>query len=102
MATEVPALHDGKGQDPVLVSLDLIHEQGRQTLELLKSLVLLLTPREGAREGPTLEELLSKLVTQQQQLLTLGHETLTEVQQLGHSLTERDGEPGNSHRPLSS
>jgi len=41
-----------------------IEEQGRQTLELLRALVALLTPKEGGREGPSLEELLTTIIMQ--------------------------------------
>ncbi len=41
-----------------------IEEQGRQTLELLRALVTLLTPKEGGREGPSLEELLTTIIMQ--------------------------------------
>ncbi len=41
-----------------------IEEQGRQTLELLRALVALLTPKEGGREGPSLEDLLTTIIMQ--------------------------------------
>ena len=52
--------------------LAAIHEQVRQTLELVGTIVSLLMPKEGGREGPTLEELLAKLLSQQQQIIMIG------------------------------
>jgi len=52
----------GAAEDRAL--LVAIEEQGRQTLELLRALVALLTPKEGGREGPSLEDLLTTIIMQ--------------------------------------
>lgn len=51
--------------------LQAIHEQGRQTFELVRALVDLLTPKQGLPQGPTLEELLSALIVQQREAITV-------------------------------
>ena len=67
--------------------LSAILEQGRQTLELVKALVSLLAPK-GEQEGPTLEELLAKIITQQSQLITIGKMTQADLDRLGKALPE--------------
>ena len=67
--------------------LAAILEQGRQTLELVKALVGLLTPK-GEREGPTLEELLAKIMAQQAQLITIGKMTQADLDRLGKTLPD--------------
>lgn len=56
-----PAEIEAEAEGSLLLS---ILEQGRQTLELLRALVALLTPKEGGREGPSLEELLTTIIMQ--------------------------------------
>ena len=68
--------------------LAAIHEQGRQTLELVGTIVSLLMPKEGGREGPTLEELLAKLLSQQQQIIMIGKATQADVDWLGKALPD--------------
>ena len=48
-----------------------IEEQGRQTLELVRALIGMLMPKDGAREGPTLEELLATLIMQQREMIAV-------------------------------
>lgn len=67
--------------------LSAILDQGRQTLELVKALVGLLTPK-GEREGPTLEELLAKIMAQQTQIITIGRMTQSDLDRLGKGLPE--------------
>ena len=67
--------------------LAAILDQGRQTLELVKALVGLLTPK-GNREGPTLEELLAKIMAQQAKLITIGKMTQADLDRLGKTLPE--------------
>ena len=67
--------------------LAAILEQGRQTLELVKALVGLLAPK-GDQEGPTLEELLAKIMAQQNQLITIGKMTQADLDRLGKALPE--------------
>ena len=67
--------------------LAAILEQGRQTLELVKALVSLLAPK-GEQEGPTLEDLLAKIMTQQGQLITIGKMTQADLDRFGKALPE--------------
>jgi hypothetical protein len=77
--------------------LAAIHEQGRQTLELVGTIVSLLMPKEGGREGPTLEELLAKLLSQQQQIIMIGKAT-----RLGKTLPDAVAEVIDGNRSLRS
>jgi hypothetical protein len=67
-----------------------IREQTRETLELVRALVALMLPKEGGREGPTLEELISAMVAQQRDTLVL----LRMIQQGIHTLLDRSGADG--------
>ncbi len=78
-------LHDEPGATHEI--LTAILEQGRQTLELVKALVSLLAPK-GEQEGPTLEELLAKIMAQQSQLITIGKMTQADLDRLGKALPE--------------
>ena len=82
--------------------LAAIHEQGRQTLELVGTIVSLLMPKEGGREGPTLEELLAKLLSQQQQIITIGKATQADVDRLGKTLPDAVAEVIDGTRSLRS
>ena len=62
-------------------------DQGRQTLELVKALVGLLVSK-GNQEGPTLEELLAKIMAQQAQLITIGRMTQADLDRLGKTLPD--------------
>ena len=75
-----------------------IHEQGRQTLELVGTIVSLLMPKEGGREGPTLEELLAKLLSQQQQIIVIGKATQADVDLLGKTLPDAVAEVIDGNR----
>ena len=79
--------------------LAAIHEQGRQTLELVGTIVSLLMPKEGGREGPTLEELLAKLLFQQQQIIMIGKATQADVDRLGKTLPDAVAEAIDGNRP---
>ena len=57
--------------DETKLLLQTIEEQGRQTLELVRALVGLLMPKEGIRDGPSLEELLAALIVQQRETVAL-------------------------------
>ena len=82
--------------------LAAIHEQGRQTLELVGTIVSLLMPKEGGREGPTLEELLAKLLSQQQQIIMIGKATQADVDRLGRTLPDAMAEVIDGNRSLRS
>ena len=78
-------LHDEPGTTHEILAAIL--EQGRQTLELVKALVSLLAPK-GEQEGPTLEELLAKIMAQQSQLITIGKMTQADLDRLGKAVPE--------------
>jgi hypothetical protein len=67
--------------------LAAILDQGRQTLELIKALIGLLALK-GEQEGPTLEELLAKIMAQQSQLITIGKMTQADLDRIGKALPE--------------
>lgn len=78
----------GELQENIEERLDAIESQGRQTLELLKALIGMLLPKEGAREGQSLEELLAKLIAQQREAITIGKITQADLRRLGETLPE--------------
>jgi len=82
--------------------LAAIHEQGRQTLELVGTIVSLLMPKEGGREGPTLEELLAQLLSQQQQIIMIGKATQADLDRLGKTLPDAVAEVLDGNRSLRS
>jgi len=82
--------------------LAAIHEQVRQTLELVGTIVSLLMPKEGGREGPTLEELLAKLLSQQQQIIMIGKATQADLDRLGKTLPDAVAEVIDGNRSLRS
>jgi hypothetical protein len=82
--------------------LAAVHEQGRQTLQLVGTIVSLLMPKEGGREGPTLEELLAKLLSQQQQIIMIGKATQADLDRLGKTLPDAVAEVIDGNRSLRS
>ena len=77
-------------------TLATIQEQSRQTLELLRTLVGLIVPIVGDREGPPLEDLIATLVAQNRDLLTIARRIQADVRAIGDRLpavvsTEQDG-----------
>ena len=49
--------------------LTIILDQTRETLELVRSLVAMLLPRESGKDGPKLEDLIAALVAQQREMI---------------------------------
>ena len=92
-------VEDGGGIREMLGS---IHEQGRLTLELIKTLVTLLMPKEGGEEGPSLEDLLAKILTQQIEIIALGKATQADVDQLGKTLPDEVAAAVGRRRALNS
>jgi hypothetical protein len=85
--------------------LATIQDQGRQTLELLRTLISLIVPIVGDREGPPLEDLIATLVAQNRDLLTIARRIHADVRAIGDRLpgvvsTEEDGhrEPAEASR----
>jgi hypothetical protein len=85
-AHNTPATHEDEAGTTHEI-LTAILDQGRQTLDLVKALVGLLIPK-AEPEGPTLEELLAKIMAQQAQIITIGKMTQAELDRLGKTLPE--------------
>ena len=66
--------------------LAAIEEQGRQTFELVRTMVGLLLPKEGGQEDVSLENLIAGMVAMQRDLMIVARATQTEVRQLGETL----------------
>jgi hypothetical protein len=85
-------------------TLATIQDQSRQTLELLKTLIGLLVPIVGDREGPPLEDLIATLVAQNRDLLTIARRIHADVRAIGDRLpalvtTDQDGHSGSAEAP---
>jgi len=83
--------------------LATVQDQGRQTLELLRTLINLIVGIVGDREGPPLEDLIATLVAQNRDLLTIARRIHTDVRAIGDRLravvsTEQTGH-SNSAEP---
>ena len=90
----------GDHEDSIRESLATILEQTRQTLELLRTLIGLIVPIVGDREGPPLEDLIATLVAQNRDLLTIARRIQADVRAIGDRLStgvssEQNG-PGES------
>ena len=67
-------------------TLAIIQDQSRQTLELLRTLIGLIVPIVGDREGPPLEDLIATLVAQNRDLLAIARRIQTDVRAIGDRL----------------
>ena len=101
-ATEAEA---GDHMDSIRETLATILEQTRQTLELLRTLIGLIVPIVGDREGPPLEDLIATLVAQNRDLLTIARRIQADVRAIGDRLPagvspeqNGDGEPSGAAR----
>jgi hypothetical protein len=86
-----------------MAQLAIIQDQGRLTIELLRSLVTLLLPKEGASEGVPLEDLIAGMVAMQRELLAVARHTDAEVTKIGEALPPVVGNGagnGASHRRM--
>jgi hypothetical protein len=66
--------------------LAIIQDQSRQTLELLRTLIGLIVPIVGDREGPPLEDLIATLVAQNRDLLTMVRRIQADVRTIADRL----------------
>jgi outer membrane protein TolC len=78
-------------------TLAAIQDQSRQTLELLRTLIGLLLPIVGDREGPPLEDLIATLVAQNHDLLTIARRIQADVRAIGDRLPAEVGPEQNGH-----
>ena len=97
-ATEPEA---GDHEDSIRETLATIQEQGRQTLELLRTLIGLILPIVGDREGPPLEDLIATLVAQNRDLLTIARRIQADVRAIGDRLHAGVTSEQNSRRESS-
>lgn len=81
-------------------TLAAIQEQGRQTQELVRTLVDLLLPNEGNREGPPLEELVAAMVALQRDLIILARAMQAELERLAETLPTAVAEAIERHAGL--
>jgi hypothetical protein len=65
--------------------LAIIQDQSRQTLELLRTLIGLIVPIVGDREGPPLEDLIAILVAQNRDLLTIVRRIQADIRAIADS-----------------
>jgi hypothetical protein len=76
----------GDHEDGIRETLATIQEQSQQTLKLLRTLIGLILPIVGDREGPPLEDLIATLVAQNRDLLTIARRIQTDVRAIGDRL----------------
>jgi hypothetical protein len=72
----------------VQATLAAIHDQTRESLNLLRSLVNLLVQQHSLRDGPPLEELITTLIVQQREILTIVQHTRADVGALHDRLAD--------------
>ena len=93
-ATEAEA---GDREDSIRETLAIIQDQSRQTLELLRTLIGLIVPIVGDREGPPLEDLIATLVAQNRDLLTITRRIQADVRAIGDRLAAGVSSEQNGH-----
>ena len=89
--TEVTDDHD------IQETLATIQDQSRQTLELLRTLIGLIVPIVGDREGPPLEDLIATLVAQNRDLLTIVRRIQADVRAITDRLPAGVGPEQHGH-----
>ena len=79
---------DHVGAGDIRETLAAIEAQGRQTLDLVRALVALMMPKEGGREGPSLEDLVAQLIMQQREAIKVGRATREDLHGFARSLPD--------------
>ena len=87
----------GDHEDSIRETLAIIQDQSRQTLELLRTLIGLILPIVGDREGPPLEDLIATLVAQNRDLLTIARRIQADVRAIGDRLSTGVSSEQNGH-----
>jgi len=87
----------GDHEDSIRETLAIIQDQSRQTLELLRTLIGLILPIVGDREGPPLEDLIATLVAQNRDLLTIARLVQADVRAIGDRLSTGVSSEQNGH-----
>ena len=72
-------------QTAIAERLEAIEEQGRLTVELLRTMLGLLMPNED-RDGPSLEDMVASLIAMQRDLLAISKGTRSDIKHLGETL----------------
>jgi len=96
-AKDAPEAEAGDHEDSIRETLATILEQSRQTLELLRTLIGLILPIVGDREGPPLEDLIATLVAQNRDLLTIARRIQADVRAIGDRLPAGVSSEQNGH-----
>ena len=78
-------------------TLATIEDQTRQTLELLRTLINLILPIVGDREGPRLEDLIATLVAQNRDVLMIARRIQADVRAISDRLPAGVGANPNGH-----
>jgi len=78
-------------------TLATIQDQSRQTLELLRTLIGLIVPIVDDREGPPLEDLITTLVAQNGDLLTITRRIQADVRAIADRLPAGVNPEQNGH-----
>src|SRR5262249_33209677 len=81
----------------IQASLATIQEQTGQTLELLRTLIGLILPELGDREGRPLDELIATLIVRQREILKMPQRIQTDGRALADHLAGREDPDRNSH-----
>ncbi len=87
-------------QNDIRNILAAIQQQGRQTHELVRTLVNLLLPKEGDSDGPSLEELVAAMVALQRDLIIVARATQAELKRVGETLPAAVAETVVGHTGL--
>jgi len=87
----------GDHEDSIRETLATILEQTRHTLELLRTLIGLIVPIVGDREGPPLDDLIATLVAQNRDLLTIARRIQADVRAIGDRLSTGVSSEQNGH-----
>jgi hypothetical protein len=96
-AKDATEAETGDHEDSIRDTLATILEQSRQTLDLLRTLIGLILPIVGDREGPPLEDLIATLVAQNRDLLTIARRIQADVRAIGDRLPARVSPAQHGH-----
>jgi hypothetical protein len=82
-------------QDALLVNGNSLHGQVEALSGLITHMIEVLTPERPDQEGPSLADLLSRLITQQAALAGLMRQTLEIIIRLDPTVSDANGAPAN-------
>ena len=84
-----------QAQDALLVNGSSLQGQVETLSNLIAHMIEVLTPERPEQEGPSLADLLSRLITQQSALAGLMRQTLEIVSRLDPTVSAANGAPAN-------